>query len=430
MSDESIGPGGVFAEVLRKARESYSQGRGKGLSQAQLAKMMNLSRPVVGGWESARASPSPGQAVKLAKLLGADQEEFILLSILQDAKCRNECFEDVNASVSRLRTRLNGHTVAPTNCQPLATHLSLRDSFAAFSPLKIIVGDKREQSPANAGDLYVNSASTVDDRWVCSLGLRRDTEKISDKVLMTADDQWLKEKLGKCHLLCIGSPASNLFSRRYNNEFLFRFAITREAEKKWEWKLKDMRCARTPADLLKFYYENKDDLKQTMRLFKPAGFIDFNYRHMKLGMDVAHNKDFAVISIGRNPFAEPEAPFFSILVAGVHHPGTANALRFLSDPSNFEHHPFGGILEVDVPSKSYTPEEVKWHDRIEQCFTAWHGAGPDERALEYTPDMLRGKLEDLRGELTRLVLDVEITPAEIENHVRLIDALKSVRGSI
>ena len=191
------------------------------------------------------------------------------------------------------------------------------------------------------------------------------------------EHRWLREKLGERHIMFIGSPASNLFSRD-NNEFLFRFAISREAQVKWEAKRKEMKDLKTLADLSKFHLASLPDLKQTMRLFKPAGFIDFNYRHLRVGMDVSSKKDFAVISLGCNPFAKPGSHYFAILVAGVHHPGTANAVKFLATPSNFEKHPFGGILEVDVPSKNEEDKDIAWHNKIEKCDIDWHRAGSGE----------------------------------------------------
>ena len=304
--------------------------------------------------------------------------------------------------------------------------------------MTVIVGDKREEDePQNAGDLYVFSASTVDDRWVFSLGLPPDTEKISDKVIMTAydykmppgeRDNWFREKLGKRHLLCIGSPASNLFTRQYNNEFLFRFAITREAQKKWEKKRDEMYQLETQADLWKFYLDNKADLKHTMRLFKPPGFIDFNYEHLKLGMDISYNKDFAVISLGRNPFAAEGEPFFAILVAGVHHPGTANAVKFLSRPKNFENHPFGGILEIEVPSKACRSGDIRWHNKVENCSAFWHSAGPGADSLRYDPSSLQKELKEWLKSLSDIVTDVEIDEKEIKNHIDLIDQLAAVKA--
>jgi hypothetical protein len=153
--------------------------------------------------------------------------------------------------------------------------------------------------------------------------------------------------------------------------------------------------------------------------------VDFNYRHLKLGIDPSYNMDFAVVSLGRNPYAEAAKPFFAILAAGVHHPGTAHAVRFLSQPEQFAHHPFGGVLEVEVPSREHPPQEVAWHDKIKMSRAKWHTAGVG--SLEYTPQELRQRLARLRDELKTdmktIATDIELTAEEIEDHIRLIDLL-------
>jgi transcriptional regulator with XRE-family HTH domain len=401
-----------------------------GLSQAEAAKLISKSRVVISNYESGRAAPEPDQAVLLAKKLREDPSEFVLLAALQRGLLGpdTDMHNDLLHAIDRLRGRIGGRDPVEQKHQAgLPGYLSLADGIRAFSPMVVFVGDKREAEPQSAGDLFVFSASTVDDRWLLSLGLASDTEKISDKVLMTARPEWLSKQFGHKNIMSIGSPASNLFSRQFNDHFLFRFAINRTTQNKWGETHKRMLGLDTPARLLQFYDESKADLKQTMRMFKPPGFVDFNYPYLTLGMDLSYGKDFAVISVGTNPFSEPGSPYFAILVAGVHHPGTAHAVRFLSDTSNFVKHPFGGVLEVEVPSKKCDPREISWHNKIENCHAAWHTAGHE--ALEHDLPTTRANLTKWLGQLEGMakVIDIALEKEEIERHLRLLDALVAAK---
>lgn len=410
--------GKCFGTQLRSARESAKR------SQKWLAERIYKSRVMIANYEAGKASPEPDIAVKLAKILSEDPAEYLLLSNLQRAFSLQHTI-DINLLLQTInqllsKTRKNG--IPPQLSARLETHLSLLDFPKAFTPMTVIVGDKREEEPQNAGDLFVFSASTVDDRWLLSLGLPPNTEKISDKVIMTAeqDSDWLEKHLGNKHLLCIGSPASNLFARMFNNNFLFRFAISRETQRKWEETHKDIGELRTQASLLKFHEDHRSYLKQRMRLFKSPGFVDFNYEYLRVGMDLSQGKDFAVVSLGHNPYAKPNAPYYAILAAGVHHPGTAHAVKFLSEPANFIDHPFGGILEVDVPSKNVDPRDIYWHSKIENSEAHWHTVG--NNSLQYDPESFSDGLKKWIKKLP-VPSDIVLEEQELKGHLELIEKL-------
>lgn len=414
-----------FSRRLRQAREAVTPT----LSQERLGELVNVARGMIVNYEGGRKTPDPERAVRLAEALKEDPVEFLLLSQAQrsaeSGRPDPSLLRTVNVLLEKHRSMGTSQRVG----KGLASHVSLMD-FRELRPMTIIVGDKREEEPRNAGDLFVFSASTVDDRWILNLGLPPGTEKLSDKILMTASQEWLQETLGRKHILCIGSPASNLFTREYNDHFLFRFAISQEARKKWVEKRDQLKELRTPAALLGFREQSRPDLKQMMRLFKQPGFVDFHYRNLKLGIDPAENRDFAVVSLGRNPFVtKPDAPFFAILAAGVHHPGTAHAVKWLSDPEQFRDHPFGGILEVQVPADDCPREQVMWHNKIEKSKAEWHRVG--QSSLEYSPEKLRDALEQLirRFDTDGLITDVDISRGECERHIRLIDVLAQARAS-
>jgi transcriptional regulator with XRE-family HTH domain len=413
-----------FGRRLRTARQ------GK-FSQRELGTKVNLTRVMIANYESGKAAPDSEKAMQLAGIVGEAPAAYIFLANLQRVANRpnvsSAAFEAACQVIQEYRVRAGPGRVTGAS----TTHLSLVDWPRAFRPLTVIVGDKREEDPLNLalGDLFVFSASTVDDRWIFKLGLPRDTEKICDKAVVNAiaedDTAWLDEHLRNRHLLLIGSPASNLCARKWNKHFLFRFAVSEVTEEKWKWIERDISKVRTAAELASKRDRLKVDLKQTMRMYKMPGFVAFNYKHLKLGIDPSFTRDFGVVSLGLNPYAAG-APYFAILAAGVHHPGTAYAVRQLADPSNFMRHPFGGILEVNVPSPRYVPEEIRWHNKIEKSDSAWHTAGDDP--LEYTPETLRAGLESHLREFDRIKTDAAIDKDEIQEHIELIDLLESAKA--
>lgn len=410
-----------FGDRLRQARVRAH------LSQAALAERIRVSRVIIASYETGKAAPELSRAVRLAEILAEDPQEFLLLAAIQrewDAAQENTSFASTIEDLLRKAGRKAPRTLASAG--PL-THASLLDFPGGFTPLTIIVGDKREDEPKNAGDLFAFSSSTVDDRWLLRLGLERETEKISDKVLMTADDEWLRKRFGSTHILAIGSPASNLFTRELNECFLFRFAISVETKHKWNETRRILKGLRTPAALSRFKEESRADLRQTMRLFKQPGFLAFNFRNLKLGIDPAENRDFAVVSLGCNPFAAKDAPYFAILAAGVHHPGTAHAVKMLGEPLLFERHPFGGIIEVQVPSDEFNRDMVQWHEKIKDSKAVWHRAGAE--SLEYTPEEFLRRLGEWlpRVEKGEIVTDVALSADELKGHIALIELLAAAK---
>lgn len=415
----------LFATALSQARRSAR------LSQQVLSEKAGLSRVMIAKYEGAKATPDSDKAVELAIALGADPAQFMLIANVQRlanaTPLREPVFKRMWDLVQR-HSQLPRRTISgPPN------HLSLVDFPAAFTPLTIIVGARREEIPQNVGDLFAFSASTVDDRWIFKLGLPEDTEKICDKAVISAwagkvkDEAWIQEHLGNRHVMFIGSGASNLCSRQWNKHFLFPFAVAKATEDSWQQQKKDIWRLEKPADLSTKRDALRADLKQTMRMFKLPGFIDFNYMHLKLGIDPSFNLDFGVVSLGTNPFAKPGTPYFAILAAGVHHPGTALAVRHLGDPRHFIRHPLGGILEIHVPGRKHVPQTVKWHDRIEKSDAIWHSAG--NAKLEYEPEVLRQHLEQWLNNLEMIKMTgVEITQEDIKRHITLIDLLETGKG--
>ena len=404
--------------------------KGLGKSQDDVAKLLGVSAQMVGRYESGETIPDAPKILQLAKYLSQDPGEWVLRADLEKARsggCEAGLIRVIQ-DMLRHHCGNNGETCI----EHRKGYLSLEDFPHCFEPIAVIVGDKREEHPNNAGDLYAFSASTVDDRWLASLRLPADTEKYPDKIFAhgVADQEWLEKQFGRRHLLTIGSPASNLFTRRYNKCFLFRFAISRETENRWNRITREeYPNLHTPADLRKFVEVWQNSLGQMMRMFKQPGFVNFNYEHLKLGIDQNDDQDFAVISLGRNPFAKEQDPFYSIMVAGVHHPGTAQALKYLSEPSHFAEHPFGGVLEIEVPSKKLKPLDVKWYQKIEKSHSFWHDVSG--KSLRYTPNELRNNMKRVKDQLQTIqgFLDFLLESDELDLHMKLVDQLAPISTS-
>lgn len=60
-----------FAEILKKTREE------KGLTQAELAKAVNVSQPMIAQYETAIRVPSAPTALAIAKALGTTFEKLM-----------------------------------------------------------------------------------------------------------------------------------------------------------------------------------------------------------------------------------------------------------------------------------------------------------------------------------------------------------------
>jgi len=96
------------------------------------------------------------------------------------------------------------------------------------------------------------------------------------------------------------------------------------------------------------------------RRFRPLEIADpAEGRLHRLDGDPAERlyKDLAVVSLGANPFADEEDGYVSILVAGIHGPGTAHAVKALAE-QNFDQRPLGGVFEVALVPNVNLPQRV------------------------------------------------------------------------
>lgn len=402
------------------------------LSQAELARKAGMKPQSVGKYERGEDIPPPVVIVNLAKVLGGSPRKWLLYAHVQ--KAAKDPVEDTQYTMSILKSMIANveyqeertiTPIGPTEC------ITLAQFPQAFSPLCVVVGDRREEKPKNLGDLFAFSASCVDDRWLTTLRLPPDTEKITDKVFLYQEpeaQEWRRRTFGKKHLLVIGSPAANIFARELNRSFIHRFAVPSEAEEQWKRiKKEKFPDLRSPASLEHFKESNRQFMRSLMRKFQQPGFITYdpqakqneNAVRVVASIITEPQQDFATLTIGRNPYAEKGERFFSILAAGVHHPGTAWAVKFLGDPKRFETHPFGGILEIHFPSKEYDPDKIKWYESVGLGTALWHTVGQSD--LGYDPESLRNTI--LRCLNAKIITDVPVDKVELEDHLGLIDLI-------
>ena len=117
--------------------------------------------------------------------------------------------------------------------------------------------------------------------------------------------------------------------------------------------------------------------KELMNDFRIPGLIDFSDGTVH-GTSTSDDNDFALISLAPNPFAS-SSEYVCVLVAGIHGPGTAHALRALAE-DGFHEHPFGGIIEVVMEQFN-----VPWPARFQQATWRW-------QTKAYTAEMLLDNL--------------------------------------
>jgi hypothetical protein len=271
----------------------------------------------------------------------------------------------------------------------------------AFSPMTVICGDRRETTPKTKGDLFAYSVSITDFTFMLQLGLPEDTVVRTDKLCLLSSPESLKRLFGTTNLLVLGSPAVNFASRIINNHALFRFDLASEI-KLWEKEIGELTHLRRrdhlrvfaqmlkkkkplsvnpsdygdpniPADEMQRLAADAarifrgQEVKDILNGFRRAGLIDPADQKIH-GTHTPEDKDFAIISVAKNPYAQPDSDFVAIFAAGIHGPGTVQAVNALAGKEKgriFGQHPFGGVLEIQLN------EYEQWSDRLEHATWRW-----------------------------------------------------------
>lgn len=317
---------------------------------------------------------------------------------------------------------------------------TLEDFPYAFEPLTIVCGDRRESPPTTRGDLFAFSLSITDLTFLPTLGLRnRHTTIRSDKLFAVMDKAYLQREFGHSNLLIIGSPAVNFAARLINNHAVFRFQLDLRV-KEWDQKVRSMKALDDAGILLQFWklsqnmgspdltavsdpeketaamvqalvqeFSVQRGLKAFMHRFRSQGIVDPADGTIQ-GFAFRANNDFALISLAPNPFADT-ADYICIMVAGIHGPGTAHALKMLAE-DNFQEHPFGGVIEVhlDLVTKG-------WADRFQ------HPTDVSWQTKPYTPDKIVGNLEHELEQIVAGTHDWGLTDKEVRDCIAFVRRL-------
>ncbi len=410
--DDHVSP--TLGDLIRTSREAAKMASGKRWTQDELADRVFTSKQWISRVESGKVLPSFELLVRLHGVLAdAPTDEprlplaVWLLKWLEAQIPTTERFaEQTRLDIQAAMDQAAGALGRPFfKRQPMKVR-TLSDFPYAFEPLTIICGDRREDPPRTRGDVFAYSVSIVDLTYLLKLGLRSDSTVIkSDKLFAWMDDERLEREFGNTNLLIIGSPSVNLAARRINTHAIFQFAFDKEI-KDWERQLRNAKelndrqylrrfwqiarsseWARNPeaVGLEKLLADEEDDslasherAKKVARMakellkgnkaaywmnrFRKPGFLD-PVDGVVHGLYTREDNDFGLISIARNPFCKSQ-DYVCIFVAGIHGPGTAHALRLLGGQEHFEHHPFGGIIEVelDLFNKDFSNrfENVQW----------------------------------------------------------------------
>jgi hypothetical protein len=154
-----------------------------------------------------------------------------------------------------------------------------------------------------------------------------------------------------------------------------------------------------------------------MNEFRAPGLIDLSDATLHARATRPDN-DFALISLAPNPFSTAKNhDYVCIMVAGIHGPGTAHALRALAE-DDFRDHPFGGIIEVEID------QFEDWPTRFQNASWRWQTKKYDSQKL----------LTNLKNALTqpnhlRARVFENLTEAEIVDCIHFVERISKNQES-
>ncbi len=433
---------GNLGTIIREARLN------KKWSAERLAKEVNRSRQWAYNFESRSNFVPPLKTVlELHQRMQIDVPPAALLAGWLERVVNREIDKgDLSENDKEIILRAVSEVLGPAGETPkLEGALSLEHFPYGFEPLVIVLGDRRETRPQNAGDVLAYSLSATDVMFLNHLGIRKRSTLIrSDKLFVMMPDDWLRKEFGDKHLLIIGSPAVNFAARFINDYAVFRFdvklAVKEQADRlhravrtipglSRRTIFSDMLLEAPNIDLEKYYDRlpgERDEVNDLARIatrltveftpkgllhnFARAGFLD-PADMQNHGVHTRDINDFGVISLARNPFASG-TEYVAILAAGLHGPGTAHAVRKLSDHRFFEGHPLGGVIEVELDP------QLEWPRRFEDSIVRW-------QTRPYDLDRIKQNLRVLAEGETKLRKDPfkNITDSQLRECLSFVSAI-------
>jgi len=371
-----------LGQMLREGREKTQY------SQADLANKLDVKAPTISNFEKGQRLPSLSQLAQLAAALNLDMQTLILARTYDEMYFENasDWPKDILSQRDGLLSALkqgtkNAESVFYAKSKKHLKGKTLLDFPEAFPGIKIVTGDKREYPPKTAGDIGANSASPIDDRWIYSLCLPVDTEKVSDKEFVISDRARLEKEYGNSNLLVIGSPASNHLARMINSDAIFRFNLQKGFKETYKEVLQDLSISKYGEVPEHRRQEHLKNLKRHMTQFYAFGIIDPEYEENVRGFALPADIDFGTITFAANPYYKgDDFQYIAIIVAGFHHPATVWALRWLSQKDKFVKRPYGGVVKVKIDT------ELPWEERMRKSECFWD-------TDEYTQETLIKGLE-------------------------------------
>lgn len=410
-----------------------------GWSQAGLCRSIRLSGPFLSGVEKGRRVPRlPVLARLFSKLAAAgdrrsreDELAHWLASwvVAAASSPTSETLADLDpeltdllsASADRLHAAVR--RTIPGRARPARSLAALRD----FGPFIAICADRREPEPRSIADLFILSGAISDLTW-----LPRAPEGVisavrTDKSVVQTPPEALADEFGRHSLLIIAGPNANWAARLLNPSALWRTRVEPGWEE-WDQRLRlttelnqgsvvaafsavvaaarfganrqrlefdedalarrrDLGAGalRRARELAESLLRGPDGALHTSReivgKFQTGGLVD---PIEGVVHDVAPYADvtFATVSIAPHPWARQEG-LVSVVVAGTRGPGTTEALRvLLEEPHEFEHRPFGGVMEMRLPSLD------SWGGRFLPPTWSWVTS-------PYGPSDLEGRIENV-----------------------------------
>ena len=380
---------------------------GRGIPSAAL--LIKIHEALVADAESA---PTNDLGVWLLKWTEAKLEREVGKSAQTQKECDAESKQENERIQARARDAISkfySQTIrTKVHRRKTSTVPTLADFPDAFDDLVVVCGDRRESPPKTKGDIFADSFSSADLTHIPELFERcgRQLDIRSDKGFILGDRDYLTREFGERHLIVLGSPAVNLLARMINENCVFRFTIPKAAREFSNYLETEIPEINDP-DLLDIfwkmasewreaggveidseaYYEHyrkkgarvqldqiqdlagkvkellKDNtVKRIKNMFHKPGFSD-PADAQPHGESPRQDNDFGIVSLGPNPYSK-SGQHLCILVAGIHAPGTDQALRMLAT-NDFRERPLGGVIEAKINL------QAGWIERLYKAGFDW-----------------------------------------------------------